>query len=42
MNSKGNEIQYQVFVKKRMPKGKVKLTEAEKLVLSDWLMSIGY
>lgn len=41
MNSMARTIHEQVFVKKRMPKGKVKLTEAELQNLSDWLRSLG-
>lgn len=41
MNPKGKEINYQVFIKERMPKGKVKLNEDEKSILRKWLVSIG-
>ncbi len=41
MSSYARSIQYQVFVKKRMPKGKVKLTTAEKEVLRKWIVSMG-
>lgn len=41
MNTKGKEINYQVFIKERMPKGKVKLNEDEKSILRKWLVSIG-
>ena len=37
MSSKAHEIQTQVFVKKRMPKGKIKLSETEMAELRLWL-----
>lgn len=37
MSSYARAIQYQVFVKKRMPKGKVKLTQIEREKLENWL-----
>ena len=41
MNKNGKRIHRQVFVWKRMPKGKnIKLTEEEYQLLKDWLTSI--
>ena len=37
MSQKAPEIYKQVFIKKRMPKGKVKLTETELVQLRLWL-----
>ena len=42
MDSFAKKIYKQVFVKKRMPKGKeVVLTEAELKVLQDWVIELG-
>lgn len=41
MNSHARDISTQVFVKKRMPKGKEKLTPEESKILKDWLSNLG-
>lgn len=41
MSSQARPIHYQVFVKERMPKGKVKLTDYQRKDLSKWLWSLG-
>ncbi len=40
MKSEAIKIKTQVFIKKRMPKGKVKLTDAEREILNRWLGSL--